>query len=206
MVWDQELFQNYQADQKPILRFFYFLKPTFTLGRLEARRFPLEKLPYPHEVRPTGGRAVLHGEADLCYAVIASTNDPLVGGALMDSYCKISKLFAEGLKVLGRDVKMTSEKHLGLGDPHCFTAPSQAELTWNGKKVAGGAQARRENVFLQQGVFLLSVAEDWKKVFPASSVGNMVGLNDQGPAITREQLEQALIEAFEKAGVSFQKD
>ena len=94
---------------------------------------------------------------------------------------------------------------MGLGDPHCFTAPSQAELTWNGKKVAGGAQARRGDVFLQQGVFLLSVAEDWKKVFPAASVENMAGLNDQGPVIMREQLEQALTQAFERAGVSFQK-
>lgn len=206
MGWDQDLFQHYQAGQDPILRFFYFPQPTFTLGRLEARRFDLSRLPYPHEVRPTGGRAVLHGEADLCYAVIAPVKDTLVGGALMDSYCKISKIFAEGLKELGRDVRMTSEKHLGLGDPHCFTAPSQAELTWNGKKVAGGAQARRGDVFLQQGVFLLSVAEDWKKIFPAESMSNMAGLNDEGTPISRGQLEQTLTQAFERAGVVFEND
>jgi lipoate-protein ligase A len=205
MAQDLDLFQNYRADQTPILRFFIFDKPTFTLGRLEARRFDTARLPHPYEVRPTGGRAVLHGAADLCYAVIAPTKDPLVGGALMDSYCKISKLFAAGLKALGRDVTMTSEKHLGLGDPHCFTAPSQAELTWRGKKVAGGAQARRGDVFLQQGVFLLSVADDWKKVFPADSVENMKGLNDEGLPITRETLEQALTEAFIQAGVVFEK-
>ncbi len=206
MAFDQTLFDNYRAGQKPVLRFFYFSKPTFTLGRLEARRFPLDKLTYPHEVRPTGGRAVLHGEADLCYAVLAPVNDPLVGGPLMDSYCKISKLFAEGLQTLGRDARMTLEKHLGLGDPHCFTAPSQAELTWRGKKVAGGAQARRGDVFLQQGVFLLSVAEDWKKVFPAESMSNMAGLNDEGAPISRAQLEQALTQAFERAGVVFEND
>lgn len=205
MLFDQELFENYSVDQGPILRFFSFAEPAFTLGRLEARRFDLSRLPYPHEVRPTGGRAVLHGPADLCYALIAPVRDPLVGGPLMDSYCKISKVFADGLKSLGRDVKMTSEKHLGLGDPHCFTAPSQAELTWSGKKVAGGAQARRGDVFLQQGVFLLSVAEDWKKVFPPESVANMAGLNDEGPVLTRAQLEQALVEAFEKAGVLFER-
>jgi lipoate-protein ligase A len=136
---------------------------------------------------------------------VASKDDSLVGGTLIESYCKISKLVAQGLQSLGRDVQMTTEKHLGLGDPHCFSAPSQAELTWKGKKIAGGAQAREGSVFLQQGVILLSVAQDWKKVFPVSSIENMAGLNDDAslPAIKREQLEKALIETFEANGVQF---
>jgi lipoate-protein ligase A len=205
MVHDAELFKAFKPGDAPILRFFYFSQPTFTLGRLEARRFKLDSLPFPYEVRPTGGRAVLHGEADLCYAIVAPKDNALVGGTLIDSYCKISKILAQGIQSLGRDVRMTTEKHLGLGDPHCFSAPSQAELTWNGKKVAGGAQAREGGAFLQQGVILLSVADEWKRVFPASSVENMAGLNDNPdlPAIKREQLEKALIQAFEANGVEF---
>lgn len=205
MAYDAELFKGFQAGSAPILRFFYFSKSTFTLGRLEARRFKLDGLPFPYEVRPTGGRAVLHGEGDLCYAIVASKDEALVGGTLIESYCKISKLLAQGLQSLGRDVQMTTEKHLGLGDPHCFSAPSQAELTWNGKKVAGGAQAREGGVFLQQGVILLSVAPEWKNVFQAGSVENMAGLNDDPglSAIKREQLEKALVQAFEAQGVEF---
>ena len=205
MARDTELFKTFQADLGPIFRFFYFPKPTFTLGRLEARRFNLTSLPYPYEIRPTGGRAVLHGDMDLCYAIVAPKDDPLVGGTLIESYCKISKLLAQGLQSLGRDVQMTTEKHVGLGDPHCFSAPSQAELTWKGKKVAGGAQAREGGIFLQQGVILLSVTEDWKKIFPTSSIENMTGLNDDAslPVIKREQLEKALIQAFEANGVEF---
>ena len=205
MAYDAELFKGFQSGDAPILRFFYFPQPTFTLGRLEARRFKLDSLPFPYEVRPTGGRAVLHGEADLCYAIVAPKDNALVGGTLIDSYCKISKLLAKGIQSLGRDVQMTTEKHLGLGDPHCFSAPSQAELTWKGKKVAGGAQAREGGVFLQQGVILLNVAEGWKKVFPASSVDNMAGLNEDAslPAIKREELEKAVIQAFEANGVEF---
>jgi lipoate-protein ligase A len=205
MAYDAELFKAFQMDSNPILRFFFFPKSTFTLGRLEARRIPLGKLPFPYEIRPTGGRSVLHGEGDLCYAIVASKDDSLVGGTLIESYCKISKLVARGLQRLGRDVQMTTEKHLGLGDPHCFSAPSQAELTLKGKKIAGGAQAREGSVFLQQGVILLSVAQDWKKVFPVSSIENMAGLNDDAslPAIKREQLEKALIETFEANGVQF---
>ncbi|HXL72240.1 MAG TPA: hypothetical protein VN963_01325 [bacterium] len=205
MAYDHELFKVFQTDLNPILRFFFFLKPTLTLGRLEGRRIPLDKLSFPCENRPTGGRAVLHGDMDLCYTIVASKDDPHVGGTLIESYCKISKLLAQGLQSLGRDVQMTTEKHLGLGDPHCFSAPSQAELTWKGKKVAGGAQAREGGVFLQQGVILLSVAEDWKKAFPASNIENMAGLNDDPalPAIQRRELEKALVWSFEANGVEF---
>jgi lipoate-protein ligase A len=208
MDYDAELFKTFEPGSSPILRFFYFSKPTLTLGRLEARRLQLNRLSFPYEIRPTGGRGVLHGESDLCYAIVASKDDSLVGGTLIESYCKISKLFAKGIQNLGRDVQMTTEKHSGLGDPHCFSAPSQAELTWKGKKIAGGAQAREGGVFLQQGVILLSVAEDWKKAFHASSVENMAGLNDDPslPTITRQGLEKALITVFENDGVNFSSE
>ncbi|SRR5665213_67237 len=205
MAYDAELFKTFKPNSTPILRFFFFPQPMLTLGRLEARKLQLGSLSFPREIRPTGGRAVLHGDMDICYAIVAPKDDPLVGGTLIESYCKISKLLAQGLQSLDRDVQMTTEKHFGLGDPHCFSAPSQAELTWKGKKVAGGAQARDGGVFLQQGVILLSVTEDWKKVFPASSVENMAGLNDDPslPAIKREQLEKAVIRVFEANGVEF---
>jgi lipoate-protein ligase A len=208
MTYDDELFKAFQPGSAPILRFFYFSKPTLTLGRLEARRLRLDHLSFPYEIRPTGGRAVLHGESDLCYAIVAPKDDPLAGGPLIESYQKISRILAKGFQSLGRDVKMTAEKHIGLGDPHCFSAPSQAELTWNGKKVAGGAQAREGGAFLQQGVILLSVAADWKKAFPASSVENMAGLNDDTslPAIKREELEIMLVRTFESQGIEFQRD
>jgi lipoate-protein ligase A len=205
MAFDADLFKTFRPGSIPILRFFYFNKPTLTLGRLEAKRLLLDKLTFSYEIRPTGGRAVLHGDSDLCYAIVAPKDDPLVGGTLIESYCKISRLLARGLQSLGRNVQMTTEKHLGLGDAHCFSAPSQAELTWKGQKVVGGAQAREGGVFLQEGVILLSVAEDWKKAFPESNVQNMAGLNDDSslPPIFREQLEKALVQAFEASGAEF---
>jgi lipoate-protein ligase A len=205
MAYDEQLFSGFRAEDIPILRFFSFPSPTLTLGRLEARRMIRQPLAFPFEIRPTGGRGVFHGEGDLCYALLASKQDPMVGGDLIGSYCRIGKLLARAIQSLGRNVSMTQEKHLGLGDPHCFSAPSQAELTFHGKKVAGGAQARREGVFLQQGVILLNVAEEWKKAFPGSGLETMTGLNDDPalPRVTRSGLEKAILRSFEEEGISF---
>lgn len=207
MAYDTELFKRFQAGQLPILRFFHFDQPTLTLGRLEARRLKLDSLPFPHEIRPTGGRAVLHGAGDLCYSIVAATGDPLVGGALLESYRKISGLLAYALRGLDREVRLSEEKHAGLEAGHCFSAPSFAELTLQGKKVAGGAQAREGGVFLQQGVILLSVAEGWKSIFSGEAEGTMAGLNDEKsiPPLNRLDVERAVTAAFEEAGVVFER-
>ncbi len=208
MAYDQDLFKRFRPGDPPILRFFHFERPTLTLGRLEARRLDPERLPFPYEIRPTGGRAVLHGEDDICYSITASTADPLVGGELLESYRKISVLLAMALRGLGRDVSLSEEKRAGIEKGHCFSAPSFAELTLNGKKVAGGAQAREGGVFHQQGVILLSVAPGWASLFPGEGEVPMAGLNDglTGPArLDRAEVERAVQEAFKKAGTRFEK-
>lgn len=207
MAYDAELFKRFQAGHPPILRFFHFENPTLTLGRLEARRLNLSQLSNPYEIRPTGGRAVLHGEGDLCYSIVAATKDPLVGGELLESYRKISGLLAYALRGLDREVRLSEEKHAGLETGHCFSSPSFAELTLQGKKVAGGAQAREGDVFLQQGVILFSVAPGWKGILPGGAESPMTGLNEGGSLrpLQRSDVERAVVAAFEETGIHFEK-
>ena len=207
MAYDRELFKNFRPEHPPLLRFFFFERPTLTLGRLEARRLDLSRLPYPFEIRPTGGRAVLHGPGDLCYSVVAPVTDPLVGGNLLESYQKISGLLAYALRGLDRDVRLSTERRPGEREGHCFSAPSFAELTLNGKKVSGGAQAREGSVFLQQGVILLSVASEWKYLFPETGSGAMTGLNEDPSLLplSRMDLERAIGNTFQEAGVEFER-
>jgi lipoate-protein ligase A len=130
-----------------------------------------------------------------------------VGGSLLESYQKIGGLLAYALKGLGRDVRLSDEKKPGTGPSHCFSAPSVGELIFQGKKVAGGAQAREGGVFLQQGVLLLSVSPEWRTLFPEDPGDVMTGLNDDPtlPKLSRKDLEQAVLEAFGEAGVMFEK-
>jgi lipoate-protein ligase A len=202
MEFDRQLFRSFTPEGNPALRFFYFKKTTLTLGRLEARKLDLGKLAYPYEIRPTGGWSVLHGDGDLCYSVVASAQDALVGGDLLTSYRKISEILAQGLKTLGLEVALSGEKHRSYAVPHCFSAPSKCELTLGGRKVAGGAQAREGGVFLQQGVILLTVSSEWRNYFPSKSLEAMTGINEGSETfICREVLEKAIAGAFESRGV-----
>jgi lipoate-protein ligase A len=125
----------------------------------------------------------------------------------LESYRKISGLLAYALRELNRDVRLSEDRHPGSQTGHCFSSPSFAELVYQGKKVAGGAQAREGNAFLQQGVILLSVSPEWKNLFGGSPESPMAGLNDDSavPFLNRKDLEDALVAAFEEAGINFEK-
>ena len=105
--------------------------------------------------RPTGGRAILHTD-ELTYAVIGPKTDPRLKGGLMESYRRLSKALSESLKILGLPVQVHSGKNPdSINHPICFENPSDFEITVEGKKIIGSAQARKKEGILQHGTLPL---------------------------------------------------
>lgn len=105
--------------------------------------------------RPTGGRAILHTD-ELTYAVIGPKTDPRLEGGLMQSYRRLSKALSESLKFLGLPVQVHSGKNPeSINHPVCFENPSDFEITVEGKKIIGSAQARKKEGILQHGTLPL---------------------------------------------------
>jgi lipoate-protein ligase A len=101
--------------------------------------------------RPTGGRAILHTD-ELTYAVIGPKTDPRLAGGLMDSYQRISAALYQALITLNLPVEIHAGKNpLAHEQPVCFENPSDFEITINGKKIIGSAQARKKTAILQHG-------------------------------------------------------
>jgi lipoate-protein ligase A len=101
--------------------------------------------------RPTGGRAILHTD-ELTYSVIGQKNDPHLKGGLMSSYQRISKALYKALLDLGLLAEIHAGKNpLAHHQPVCFENPSDYEITVNGKKIIGSAQARKKEAILQHG-------------------------------------------------------
>lgn len=105
--------------------------------------------------RPTGGRAILHTD-ELTYAVIGPKTDPRLKGGLMESYRRLSKALSEALKILGLPVQVHPGKNPdSINNPVCFENPSDFEITVEGKKIIGSAQARKKEGILQHGTLPL---------------------------------------------------
>ena len=107
--------------------------------------------------RPTGGRAILHVD-ELTYAIIGPESDPRMAGSVLDSYLRLSEALLEALRLIGLSPEAnekTPDKTKGTFNPVCFEVPSNYEITVNGKKLIGSAQARRKGGILQHGALPL---------------------------------------------------
>ena len=104
--------------------------------------------------RPTGGRAILHTD-ELTYAVIGPTDAPLLHGSVLESYRRIASALQTTLIKLGLDARADKEYNLpASATPQaavCFETPSNYEITVQGKKIFGSAQARKAHAVLQHG-------------------------------------------------------
>jgi lipoate-protein ligase A len=107
--------------------------------------------------RPTGGRAILHTD-ELTYSVIAPLSDPRVSGGVLESYRRLSSALLSALHFLHLPAESLPGKSHGVNNESstvCFQVPSNYEITAQGKKIIGSAQARRKNALLQHGTFPL---------------------------------------------------
>ncbi len=157
MALDQALLDSVVAGRAPpTLRFYGWTKAAITVGyhqnpekvlNMEAvRAAGIEVLK-----RPTGGRAVLHGD-DLTYSITLPRAD-LLASSVIVSYRSLSEALAAGLAQAGVHVTLARGKgiHMGPGPQPCFTSTARYELTSNGRKLVGSAQRRMRGGLLQQG-------------------------------------------------------
>jgi len=101
--------------------------------------------------RITGGRAILHTD-ELTYSVAGLAENPILTGGVLESYNRLAKALLRAVTDLGMSVEMKEGKSDGgTSNPVCFEVPSTYEITVNGKKLIGSAQARRKDVVLQHG-------------------------------------------------------
>jgi lipoyl(octanoyl) transferase len=102
--------------------------------------------------RLTGGRAILHTD-ELTYSVTGSTEEPILAGGILESYNRLAQALMFAMRKLGLPVEMKEEvsRTSGETNPVCFEVPSTYEITVNGKKLIGSAQARKKEGVLQHG-------------------------------------------------------
>ncbi len=151
-----------RKEQLPTLRLYAWSPPCLSLGYAQPSTdvdlSRLHSLGWSIVRRPTGGRAILHAD-ELTYSITAPLDHPLVAGSILESYSRLAKALLETLYRLGlparADPQYDHPQGAQPGDPVCFEVPSNYEITVNGKKIIGSAQARRNGGVLQHGALPL---------------------------------------------------
>lgn len=201
----------------PTIRLYAWEPACLSLGyaqpAADVDRDALEKQTWDLVRRPTGGRAILHTD-ELTYSVIAPISTPLVTGSVLQSYSRIAQALLAALTNLSllprADNEYEHPAEAELRGPVCFEIPSNYEITVDGKKLIGSAQARRKGGVLQHGT--LPICGDLTRitrvlVYPTELLrqGATQRLLEHATTlesllnrpVTWEQVAQALITAFE---------
>ena len=157
MAADEAILEHViSGDVPPTLRLYGWQPPCLSLGRSQPYSDvdveALKKHGWELVRRKTGGRAILHTD-EITYSIIASSDNRHVSGSLLDSYQHLAQGLLAALKKLGANVEINEEKldADAQKNPVCFESPSAYEITVNGKKLIGSAQARIKDGVLQHG-------------------------------------------------------
>jgi lipoate-protein ligase A len=159
MAVDEAILESVQQDAAmPTLRLYAWQPACLSLGYAQPYRDAniegLAQNGWQIVRRPTGGRAILHTD-ELTYSVIAPLDEPRVAGGVLESYRRLSQALVAALRRLGLPAQADREYALPqdaqVSGPVCFEVPSNYEITVEGKKLIGSAQARRKEGVLQHG-------------------------------------------------------
>ncbi len=225
MALDESILEHIgRGESLPTLRLYAWTPACLSLGhaqpfadvdvtRLKERGWEVVR-------RITGGRAILHTD-ELTYSVIAPSNERRVEGSVLESYNRLAKALLLAVKSLEVPVEMKMGKanEGATSNPVCFEVPSTYEITVDGKKLIGSAQARKKEGVLQHGS--LPLRGDLTRICQALIFENESAREDAskrllerattvesalGRGVSWETAAQAFIHAFEaQLGLRFER-
>lgn len=224
MALDQSILEHIgRGESKPTLRLYAWEPACLSLGYaqpfsdVDVNR--LKQHGWEVVRRVTGGRAILHTD-EITYSVIAPSSEPRVAGSVLESYNRLAQALLLAVKSLEIPVEMKEGKANDSAtlNPVCFEVPSTYEITVDGKKLIGSAQARKKDGVLQHGS--LPLTGDLTRICQALVFENESSREDAskrlldrattaesalGRRISWENAAQALVKAFEaQLGLSFE--
>ena len=135
MALDEAIATEIRREQAPpTLRLYGWDRPSVTLGCFQkASDIDMEYCKaqdIPVVRRPTGGRAILHGD-ELTYSFCAKTDTGPFSNGLLESYRKIGIAFEKAFRKIGIDVEAKGQREKGTvlaRSPLCFQSSSYGEI------------------------------------------------------------------------------
>jgi lipoate-protein ligase A len=214
MAFDEAIAFTVRRDAAPpTLRIYGWNVPSVSIGYFQRTGdmdigYCLENH-IPVVRRPTGGRAILHGN-DMTYSFSVKTTSGLFSRGLFDSYEKISAALCLALRKTGlspelklmREMKHPSPASVHPRNPFCFESISFGEVAINGKKIVGSAQKRWTDGLLQQGSMPFLIDRDGiTKIFRLNlheTREPAICLNELSPDLNYNGLKEAVRISFEE--------
>jgi len=185
--------------QEPIFRLYAWSPRCISLGRNQKDDF-LNNVDEDVVRRLTGGRALLH-DNEITYSYVSPASIIPNGETISSSYRYISGILIDFFKTLGVDLDFGGNK---IGNPaenpashvkgsmkfdYCMLISTGADVCYQGKKIIGSAQYRKQGYILQHGSILFGYDKQLlENLFKEEvSPNSIITVNDILPNLTKEE-------------------
>lgn len=190
---------------EPIFRLYGWSPACVSLGRNQSDEFLDKEFLKSKNIdivkRLTGGRALLH-DKELTYSYICPASSLKNGESVVGSYKEISQFLIDGFKKLGIELEFPQNKRPNTKFDYCMSISTGADLSFEGKKLIGSAQFRKEGYILQHGSILFDYdSELIMQLFNEKFDKNtLTCINLINPTISRDEIIKVLDDSFVNYG------
>lgn len=154
-----------EQERETIFRLYAWSPKCISLGRNQKDDF-IKGKSIDVVKRLTGGRALLH-DNEITYSCVMPAQE---GISVNDSYKQISGILINFFKTLGVELDFGENKKISTKFDYCMLISTGADVCYQGKKIIGSAQFRKQGYILQHG----SILFDYDKTFLEELFGEEV--------------------------------
>ena len=183
--------------QEPIFRIYGWQPACVSLGRNQKDDFLDKEFLKDNDIdvvrRLTGGRALLH-DNEITYSYICPANILKNGEKVTASYKEISQILINALKKIDIETDFGINKKPSVHFDYCMLVSTGADLCYQGRKLIGSAQFRKEGYILQHGSILYDYNPDLlERIFKEKvSTAGIISIKEINPAISKEDIIELL--------------
>lgn len=199
MQIDSDLLDNAIKKQvkEPIFRLYGWSPACVSLGRNQKDDFVDQEFLNSCGIdvvrRLTGGRALLHDD-EITYSYVCPGSSLKHGENVVESYKEISQILINAFAKLGIELDFGGTRKSQGHKDYCMLVSTGADLCWNGRKLIGSAQFRKEGYILQHGSILYDYNKSLlEKIFKEKvDTSSIVSVKEINPHITRQDIVDLL--------------
>ena len=177
--------------KEPIFRLYGWSPACVSLGRNQKDDFIdydfLKSKNVDVVRRLTGGRALLH-DNEITYSFICPFSYLKNGENVKLSYIEISQILIEKFKQLGIELDFGEQNGIHTKFDYCMLISTGADLCYQGKKLIGSAQCRKEGYILQHGSILYDYNPEFLEEIFKEKVKNIISVKEINPKLTKEDI------------------
>lgn len=199
MQIDNNLLENAIKNQQkePVFRLYGWSPACVSLGRNQKSDFIDENFLRENKIditkRLTGGRALLHDD-EITYSFICPVSYLKNGCSVIESYKEISQILINAFQKVGIELDFGGVKKYKGHLDYCMLVSTGADLCWNGKKLIGSAQFRKNDYILQHGSILYDYKIDLlEKIFTEKVDTSLItSLKEITPSLKKQDVIELL--------------